>query len=572
MQLSVIIPVYNSSRTIKRTLRSLLMQTFSEFEVILIDSESTDDTVQKIHEFMDTLTEKQPVFRLFSQPNEGISASRNRGLDLAQGKIIAFCDADDTVPPEAYEKMMEYWRLVPDCRMVAGQYDRRDGFTVHKNPRSVKMCQDPVIPRNDLDFMHGQTLWNKWFSADIIRENSIRFRPYLHMEDGVFLFEYLQHVDKIVTCPHIVYHYYKPLPFDGRTASQQNRVENLTSAVDAYKEMVKLTEGWGRIYHDDMLQRMVSTVLIGDYYRRIWELDPETTHLAYETILEAMKGLDEQRREEIILSSSDMFRNGILRSPEDFVKYPILTIAVSPKYSKYQVRTLLDNLIGQIFPCFQVVLPTKFQDVPQNVNIRYIAEDQEREFFQKALDQARTPYIAFLDLPIIYDMRLLRQLYNRLENMEHGDILDMASARPVLLDKKHTVQSDVVNIGYRQEYFPLDAFFSNKMFRTSAIRGLRFHFSGNNARDCCLLDAVLTSHRFRNNTIPVAVREDTFIRCALEAEGSRGLPENILHSCSRIMHEQQRPMPKLPKRAPLYRRVFRKVVPLSVRRKMQNKD
>ena len=59
MQLSVIIPVFNNSRTISRTLRSLARQTFRDFEVLLIDSESTDDTVDKIHAFMDAQTEKQ---------------------------------------------------------------------------------------------------------------------------------------------------------------------------------------------------------------------------------------------------------------------------------------------------------------------------------------------------------------------------------------------------------------------------------------------------------------------------------------------------------------------------------
>ena len=62
MQLSVIIPVFNNSRTIRRTLRSLARQTFRDFEVLLIDSESTDDTVDKIHAFMDAQTEKQPPF------------------------------------------------------------------------------------------------------------------------------------------------------------------------------------------------------------------------------------------------------------------------------------------------------------------------------------------------------------------------------------------------------------------------------------------------------------------------------------------------------------------------------
>lgn len=567
MQLSVIIPVYNNARTIRRTLRSLERQTFRDFEVLLIDSESTDDTVEKIHAFMDAQTEKQPVFRLFSRPNEGISAARNKGLEMAQGKIITFCDADDVVPAAAYEQMMKYWSLFPDCRMTAGQYDRKDGFTVYKNQRSVKMCRRPVIPRNDPDFLHGQTLWNKWFSADIIREHHLRFKPYLHMEDSVFLFEYLQYVDRIVTCPHIVYHYYKPLPLDGRTASQQNRTENLNSAIQAYLEICRLTEGWGEDYRLDMLQRMVQAVLMGDYYRRFWELDQATAELACQSIHEGMADLDEQRQEEVVLNNSDLFIEGRLRAPEDFHSVPLLTIAVSPFYTARQVQRLLSNLNGQIFPCFQVVLSSKFQGLSQNANIQYIDEDSEREFFQDVLDQAESPYIAFLDLPVVYDMRTLKQLYNRLDQMEDGDIIDMASARPVLLEKKNrTVESGVVNVGYRQEYFPLDAFFSNKMFRTIALQEIHFHFTGSCARDSAFLASMLTFHRFRKNTIPVDVREDAFIRRALQIEGQKGLPRNILGPCSRILHEQQRPMPKPPKKPSLKHRIAKKLIPAPLRR------
>lgn len=566
MQLSVIVPVYNNTRTILRTLRSLARQTFRDFEVILVNSESTDDTVDKIKEFIEAQTEKRPVFRLFSHPNEGISASRNKGLDMAQGKIIAFCDADDVVPAEAYEQMMRYWSLFPDCKMTAGQYDRRDGFTVYKNKRSVNMTQKPVIPRSDRNFLHGQTLWNKWFSADIIEQQHLRFKPFLHMEDSVFLYEYLQYVDQIVTCPHVVYHYYKPLPLDGRTASQQNRTENLHSAVHAYERIAELTKDWGKDYQADLLQRMISAVLMGDYYRRFWELDHETAELAYQYILKAMPELDEQRQEEIVLDNSDLFIDGVLRSPDDFVQSPLLTIAVSPFYTKSQAKRLLSNITGQVFPCCRIILPSKFQGLSQNTNIRYIDEDSEHEFFQQALDEAESPYIAFLDFPIVYDMRILRQLYRRLDQMENGDIIDMASARPVLLRKRKTVESDVVSVGYRQEYFPLDAFFSNKMFRTIALQEIHFHFTGSNAKDCAFLYSMLTCHRFRQRTIPVDVKEDAFIRRALQIEGQKGLPRNILTPCSRILHEQQRPMPKPPKKPSLKHRVFNAVVPYSLRK------
>lgn len=586
MQLSVIIPVYNNGRTIRRTLRSLANQTFRDFEVILIDSESTDDTAEKIRAFISEQDSPQPEFKLYTRPNEGISASRNMGLDLAKADVVTFCDGDDTVPREAYRHMYETWTLSPDCKLAAGQYDRIDGFSRFKNVRSVNMTGSPVIRTDDLNFMHGQTLWNKWFSTDIIRKHDIRFQPYLHMEDGVFLYTYLQYVDRIFTCPHIIYHYDKPLPIKARTASQQNRTENLKSAISAYHKIDELSSRFGAHYRSELLLRMINSVLLGDYYRRFFELNEETRRVAFRETTALMASLTAEQKEALMQHNPDLFTSGHLKSPEEIEQSPLITIVVSPRYTAENAQLLVKNLEGQSFPCYRVILPAGFRRLSQNANIRYTGDSnahsagadansaasnaadrathrrtstrtEEADFFQQALDHAETPYIAFMDLPVVYDLRLLRTLINRLQEMENGDIIDLASARPVLLKGKSVQESDIVNVGYREEYFPLDAFFSNKVFRTEALLELDFRFTGNTAKDCCKAYDVMTSHRFRVHTMPTAVKEDTFVRCALDAEGKKGLPRHINLCCSRILHEQQRPMPKPEKPQSLPARIYR---------------
>jgi glycosyltransferase involved in cell wall biosynthesis len=88
-QVSVIIPVYNGEKTIRETIKSVLQQTFADFEIIVINDGSTDATLEILFEIQD------PRIQIFSYPNARQAASRNRGLEHAQGDYIAFLDADD---------------------------------------------------------------------------------------------------------------------------------------------------------------------------------------------------------------------------------------------------------------------------------------------------------------------------------------------------------------------------------------------------------------------------------------------------------------------------------------------
>ena len=88
-KISVIIPVYNGEKTIQETIESVLGQTFVDFELIIIDDGSSDRTVEIINKNLDSR------IKLYSYPNQGLSVSRNRGIQRSQGDYISFIDADD---------------------------------------------------------------------------------------------------------------------------------------------------------------------------------------------------------------------------------------------------------------------------------------------------------------------------------------------------------------------------------------------------------------------------------------------------------------------------------------------
>ncbi len=92
--ISVIVPVYNGSVTIRETLESVLDQTCTNFELIVINDGSTDSTLEVITRISD------PRLQTFSYPNAGLNASRNRGIVRFSGEYISYIDADDLWTPE----------------------------------------------------------------------------------------------------------------------------------------------------------------------------------------------------------------------------------------------------------------------------------------------------------------------------------------------------------------------------------------------------------------------------------------------------------------------------------------
>ncbi|MEC4819459.1 MAG: glycosyltransferase [Scytonema sp. PMC 1069.18] len=93
-KISIIIPVYNGAKTIRETIESVLKQTFSDFDLIIINSESTDSTLEIVNQIHD------PRIKVFSYPKANVAVNRNRGINHACGEFISFLDADDLWTPD----------------------------------------------------------------------------------------------------------------------------------------------------------------------------------------------------------------------------------------------------------------------------------------------------------------------------------------------------------------------------------------------------------------------------------------------------------------------------------------
>ncbi|EDX76939.1 glycosyl transferase, group 2 family protein [Coleofasciculus chthonoplastes PCC 7420] len=130
--ISVVIPVYNGEKTIRQTIESVINQTFSNFELIVIDDGSQDSTLDIVRSISDSR------LKVFSFPNAGLATSRNRGIQLASGDYISFIDADDLWTGNKLEAQLKALLDNPqaavafswtDCIDESGQFSRRGNYT-----------------------------------------------------------------------------------------------------------------------------------------------------------------------------------------------------------------------------------------------------------------------------------------------------------------------------------------------------------------------------------------------------------------------------------------------------------
>jgi len=118
--ISVVIPLYNKEKQIAGTLRSVLSQSFQDFEIVIVNDGSTDGSAEEVARIND------PRIRLINQPNAGVSAARNRGITEAKGEYIALLDADDEWHHDYLATQASLIKKYPECAVFATNYEFRN--------------------------------------------------------------------------------------------------------------------------------------------------------------------------------------------------------------------------------------------------------------------------------------------------------------------------------------------------------------------------------------------------------------------------------------------------------------
>jgi len=133
---SVIIPLYNKEKYIKRAIKSVLNQTYQDFEIIVVNDGSSDSSIEKIKEIIDS------KIKIFNQENQGVSAARNRGIKESKFNYIAFLDADDEWEEDYLQTIVNLIKKCPECKIYATNYKIVDSNGNIRYPRINGLSKD----------------------------------------------------------------------------------------------------------------------------------------------------------------------------------------------------------------------------------------------------------------------------------------------------------------------------------------------------------------------------------------------------------------------------------------------
>ncbi len=209
---SVIIPVWNAGASVCNMTDAILGQSFRDFELILVDDGSTDNTLSVLRK----IERVDSRVKVFTKQNGGPSSARNLGLEKATGEYIQFYDADDSITPHSLKICIDAILASKSDIVVSGWQI----YTVRNNKIHNKytpyVLRDETVSNNLEAYVlrslgtNGMlyNLWNKLFRADIIREHRLRFREDLSFgEDLIFALHYFSHISHLQVISDITYHY-----------------------------------------------------------------------------------------------------------------------------------------------------------------------------------------------------------------------------------------------------------------------------------------------------------------------------------------------------------------------------
>lgn len=266
-RISIIIPVYNAEEYLDRCLESVLDQSFTSFEVILVDDGSTDSSPL----ICDRYSATDPRFRTVHKENGGVSTARNAGMDLAKGEYLMFLDSDDALLPDALERMMED---VAGEDIVFGGYAAFIGGVPEKEVLPLKTHsyrgRDMALFFEDNIRRNCEMLdapWAKMFRRKAV--GNLRFCNELsYAEDKLFVFNFFSVCTSAHTCSVPVYAYHiRPGSLGSDQVSDRHLMQlkrflpEYTQALARLTDLYPASARLRSLYHNDVVARYLCRIL-----------------------------------------------------------------------------------------------------------------------------------------------------------------------------------------------------------------------------------------------------------------------------------------------------------------------
>ena len=268
--ISVIIPVYNVEDYLHVCLNSVLKQTYQNFEIICFDDASTDSST----EILEYFTQKDSRIKILkNDSNKGPGYSRNKGLEVAQGKYISFLDADDWFSPDAFEILIhkceqENLDVLIFKNIVYYEESQDFGFEKYYDMEFMNKFENKIFNHWDLDktklFVMSNAPWSKFYLKSFLDENDIRFpNENLIHEDNPFYCKVITSAKRVSLIGKYLYNR-RRRPDSIMTLNNERLFDNIEimyKVLDVFFEDEELYN----YYKEEVLTCIFSTIFKGKY-------------------------------------------------------------------------------------------------------------------------------------------------------------------------------------------------------------------------------------------------------------------------------------------------------------------
>ena len=260
--ISVIVPIYRVEKFLPQCIESVLNQTFTDFELILVDDGSPD----RCPAICDEAAERDARVRVIHQANAGLSAARNAGIEAAHGEWLGFVDSDDYIAPQFYEKLYQTaQRTDADCVMCSVQNVDESGKPIDsalmRVADEVKTGQEVLQKIGRDDVTPYLTAWNKLYRRKLF--NTLRY-PAGRQNEDVFVFaELFCQVQRAACVAEPLYFYRKRIDSIMNSAVTLRNLDEMWAYVNCFEHLQQDDE-------ESILketEKRVFAKLTGVYYR-----------------------------------------------------------------------------------------------------------------------------------------------------------------------------------------------------------------------------------------------------------------------------------------------------------------
>lgn len=325
-KISVVIPVYNSEKYLRKCVDSILAQTLKEIEIILVDDGSTDQSGAICDEYA-----KNPNVKVVHQKNSGPAITRNNGIHLATGEYIGFVDSDDYIDPEMYEDLYNIASL-KNIDIVTCGYNIVQGENI--TPKSIPLEPERIFDEAGIKKIlykanEKHLLWfpvKSIYRTEIVHKNNILFPNLNNGEETIFILESMLNSKSMYYIDKTYYNYVQTPDSLTRVKYKENYTERLETLYKLKMETYKKYKFSG--YEADTYKYTMEHTLP-------LLLSNEMGHKA--SFTEKMKVLKEMRNSEMIKQA---FKNCSVNVIKSKLKYMALLL----KWKLYLPLAILTSL------------------------------------------------------------------------------------------------------------------------------------------------------------------------------------------------------------------------------------